>query len=477
MEAEATMIDESSLRIAWDAVLENLRKTIGADSYERWFASTSALGVADGTLNIGVPNPIHEFWIESNFGNQLTAAIEQGFGTPLGHTFEVVELAKEVPAPEIKAMPSEPSKRAEEVVEDLDRPAKKQRTGGDSTAKVGLNADYTFQEFVVGPNCKFAFAAAQAAVDRPGQAFNPILIHGRTGLGKTHLMQAIGHACVERGVGSRVIYMTSEQFTNEFIMGIRRGDGERLRRKYRKAEVLLIDDIQFFAGKDSTQEEFFHTFNVLFDAKKQIVLTSDRPPGDIKELEHRLISRFESGLTTELLPPDAETREAILRAKMQNMDVAIDDGLIKYLARRIRSNVRRLEGALIRLVSMNSLGVRDLDEPAADEILWDILKEETGKTLNIEQIQRCVADYFDIRLADMSSRRRPKHIAQPRQVAMYLARDITKSPLKEVGRAFGGRDHGTVIHACRTVEKRVEEEDEFRQEVSRIRAILEREAS
>lgn len=337
-----------------------------------------------------------------------------------------------------------------------------------------LNPDFKMDNFVVGPSCQFAQAAARAAVNNPGLAFNPLLIHGDVGLGKTHLMQGIGHSFLEHDPGARVLYLTSEQFANEFIQGIQRGDTERLRRKFRKADVLLIDDIQFFAGKDATQEEFFHTYNVLFDAKKQIVLTSDRPPGEIRELEHRLVSRFESGLTTELIPPDVETRIAILRSKMEKMPCKLDETLLVYMARRIRSNVRRLEGALTRLVSYKSLGVDDLDEARAEELLRDIISEEEGRNLSIEQIQRHVAEAFDIRLGDMSSRRRPQHIALPRQVAMYLVREMLKTPLKEIGRSFGGRDHGTVIHACRTIDSRLDVEEDFRHRVTRIRAELDR---
>jgi len=466
-------MNQSVLQDRWPDVLKLLSEGVGEDAYDRWFRDTIALDYEDDKVVIGVPNAIHEFWIESNFGVALATSITTIYGKPYPHKFEVFEVVEEEAIEEGIQAATEESK-AGSVRDEVKLSSSSK---DESAPSPGLNGDFTFDNFVVGSNCKFAFAAAQAAVDRPGIAFNPLLVYGRTGLGKTHLMQAIGQATAAANPKAKVVYRTSEQFANEFIQGIRRGDTEKLRQRYRKADVLLIDDIQFFAGKDATQEEFFHTFNVLFDGKKQVVLTSDRPPSEIAELEKRLVSRFESGLTTELLAPDGETREAILRSKMQSMDVDLDENLISYLAERIRSNVRRLEGALIRLVSYLSLGVKELDQPMAEELLRDILREEVGKVVSIDQIQRCVAEHYDIRLADMSSRRRPRHIALPRQIAMFLSRDITKAPLKEVGRSFGGRDHGTVIHACKTVGQRIESEEVFRQEIQRIRATIERETA
>ena len=458
--------DALSIEESWNDVLEALRVTVGPDSYQRWFSQTVGLRHEEGSLILGVPNPIHEFWIESNFSAQLKAALTGVYGQDFKVRYEVLKVQK----------PTEVIEDEEEFTPQVsnDAPIASEVVFGDGSQWKMLNPDFKMENFVVGPGCKFAQAAARAAVEKPGQAFNPLLIHGGVGLGKTHLMQAIGHSFLEHAPGSRVLYLTSEQFANEFIQGIQKGDTERLRKRLRRVDVLLIDDIQFFAGKDATQEEFFHTYNVLFDAKKQIVLASDRPPCEIRELENRLVSRFESGLTTELIPPDGETRIAILRNKMQDMPCKLDEELLIYIARRIRSNVRRLEGALTRLVSYKSLGVDDLDESKAELLLKDIISEEEGRNLSISQIQKHVAEDFDIRLGDMSSRQRPQHIAMPRQVAMYLVRDMLKTPLKEIGRSFGGRDHGTVIHACKAIGQRLEREEDFRHRIARIRAELER---
>jgi chromosomal replication initiator protein len=294
------------------------------------------------------------------------------------------------------------------------------------------------------------------------------------GLGKTHLMQAIGQATLIKKKNFKIIYISSERFTNEFIDAIQHGTLVRFRKRYRLADVLLIDDIQFLAGKERSQEEFFHTFNALFDGHKQIVLSSDRPPSEIANLEHRLVSRFEWGLTAELQPPDIETRMAILRKKAETMQVRLAPDILEFLAKRIRTNVRRLEGALMRVASFASLSGRALTQDNVEHLLKDILQEEARRVVTIEQIQRCVADHYYVRLADMTSKRRPANIAFPRQVAMYLARELTKNSLDAIGEAFGGRDHGTVLHAHRLVKLRMQEDDQTRQVVSLLDSTLHR---
>jgi chromosomal replication initiator protein len=343
-----------------------------------------------------------------------------------------------------------------------------------SSALNGMNPRNTFESFVVGSNNQFAHAAALAVAQSPAKTYNPLFVHGGVGLGKTHLMQAIGQHISSKGKGTKVIYISSERFTNEFIEAIQNNTLVKFRKRYRQADVLLIDDIQFLADKGRTQEEFFHTFNTLYDGHKQIVLSSDRPPAEISSLEARLVSRFEWGMTAELQPPDIETRVAILRKKAQSLHIKLDNQILEFLAERIRTNVRRLEGALMRVASYASLSGRDLTPDAIEHLLKDILQEEARRTITIDQIQRRVAEHYDVRLADMTSKRRPANIAFPRQIAMYLARERTKSSLSEIGEAFGGRDHGTVLHAHRLVKGRMLEDEKVRQVISFIDAQLQR---
>jgi chromosomal replication initiator protein len=342
------------------------------------------------------------------------------------------------------------------------------------TTVPGLNPRNTFESFVVGPNNEIAHAASLAVAQAPARTYNPLFVYGGVGLGKTHLMQAIGQYVWTKKKNMKVIYVSSELFINEFIDAIQHSNLVKFRKRYRQADLLLIDDIQFLGGKERSQEEFFHTFNTLFDGHKQIVLSSDRPASEIANLEHRLVSRFEWGLTAELQPPDIETRLAILRKKANTMQIKLGDEIFQFLATRIRTNVRRLEGALMRVASFASLSGKELTQEAVEHLLKDILQEEGRHSITIEQIQRRVAEHFDVRIADMTSKRRPASIAFPRQVAMYLARELTKASLNEIGDAFGGRDHGTVLHACKLVKRRMGEQDNIRQTISFIDSSLQR---
>jgi chromosomal replication initiator protein len=327
---------------------------------------------------------------------------------------------------------------------------------------------------VVGPNNEIAHAASLAVAQAPARTYNPLFVYGGVGLGKTHLMQAIGQFVWAKRKNMKVLYVSSELFINEFIDAIQHSNLVKFRKRYRQADLLLIDDIQFLGGKERSQEEFFHTFNTLFDGHKQIVLSSDRPASEISNLEHRLVSRFEWGLTAELQPPAIETRLAILRKKADAMQIKLHEDVFQFLATRIRTNVRRLEGALMRVASFASLSGRELTNETVEHLLKDILQEEGRQSITIEQIQRRVAEHFDVRLADMTSKRRPASIAFPRQVAMFLARELTKASLNEIGDAFGGRDHGTVLHACKLVKKRISEQDNIRQTISYIDSSLQR---
>jgi len=360
--------------------------------------------------------------------------------------------------------PKGPSRASEVAAEGLSK----------SLKSAGLNQLYTFDRFVVGGNNQFAHAACKAIAAGVRTAYNPLFIHGGSGLGKTHLMQAIGQDILKARPDAKVIYLTCEKFTNEFILAVQKGNLDNFRRRYRRANVLLVDDVQFLTGKEKSQEEFFHTFNTLLDGQAQVVLSSDRPASEIQTLEPRLVSRFECGLTVALQPPQLETRIAILRRKMEEWEVKIPDDWVRFIAQRIRSNVRRLEGALVRIATFNSLGQGELSTERIEDLLRDILREEAAAKVTIDTIQKTVADYYDIRLADMTSRRRPANIAFPRQVAMYLSRKLTGGSLVEIGEAFGGRDHGTVIHACKKVEQMMQTDDQVRQTVAALGARLNR---
>ncbi len=437
----------------WAQIAETLRSEVSTDTFRRWFQDIRPVSVDEKQLTLCVPNSIHQLWIESNYQSLLHSALMLA----TGNGREIVFVFDPVPA----TLP------AEEPDEAPDPSGAPETFKAGNSAGNGLNPRNTFESFVVGTNNQFAQAACSAVANGPGKTYNPLFIYSGVGLGKTHLMHAIGHQILGTKKNAKVMYITSEHFTNEFIDAIQTGTLAKFRKRYRQAEVLLIDDIQFLAGKERSQEEFFHTFNALFDGHKQIVLSSDRPPSEIANLESRLVSRFEWGLTAEMQPPEVETRIAILRKKSQSMQVKLPTEVLNFLAERIRSNVRRLEGGLMRVASYTSLNDGKVPSPEKIEMLLkDILQEEARKAVTIEQIQRRVAEHFDIRLADMTSKRRPANIAFPRQIAMYLSRELTRSSLSEIGEAFGGRDHGTVLHAHRQVVDKMTKDERTRNVVS-----------
>lgn len=462
------VLTDADLKDAWAGIAARLKTDVSADTFDRWFRAIELVELDEKRLTLRVPNNIFQLWIESNYLNQLRSAMMLSLGSvrEVKFTFAGESIETEpLPAP----LPGGPNGQAPKVDEDAFdfRPA--------AGASHGMNPRNTFEGFVVGPNNQFPHAACLAVAAAPAKTYNPLFIHGGVGLGKTHLMHAIGHAIMGKKKGAKVVYITSEAFTNEFIDAIQNHTLIKFRKRYRQADVLLIDDIQFLADKGRTQEEFFHTFNTLFDGHKQIVLSSDRPPSEIASLETRLVSRFEWGLTAELQAPDAETRLAILRKKEQAMDVRIDAEITVFLAERIRTNVRRLEGALMRVASYVSLNEgRMPTREKIEHLLKDILNEEARRAINVDQIKSRVAEHYDVRLADMTSKRRPANIAFPRQIAMYLARELTKHSLSEIGEAFGGRDHGTVLHAHRLVKERILQDENTRRIVSFLEAQLTR---
>ena len=444
----------------WQRLSAALKPQISADSFKRWFSTVELIEAKDKSITLTVPNNIYQLWIESNYMPALQNAIITTFGEPRSVKFCAPS------ATGAKSSVDEAATIKETVPTQVDA-----RPG---TTVPGLNPRNTFESFVVGPNNEIAHAASLAVAQAPARTYNPLFIYGGVGLGKTHLMQAIGQYVWAKRKNVKVIYVSSELFINEFIDAIQHSNLVKFRKRYRQPDLLLIDDIQFLGGKERSQEEFFHTFNTLFDGHKQIVLSCDRPASEIANLEHRLVSRFEWGLTAELQPPAIETRLAILRKKARGMQIKLPDEIFEFLANRIRSNVRRLEGALMRVASFASLSGKELNQEVIEHLLKDILQEEARTSITIEQIQRRVAEHFDVRLADMTSKRRPASIAFPRQVAMYLARELTKSSLNEIGDAFGGRDHGTVLHACKLVKKRMKEQDNIRQTISFIDSSLQR---
>jgi chromosomal replication initiator protein len=454
----------------WDTVCESLRAAVGQDAFQRWFKAASWAGHEDGIAAVAVPGEIHQVWIETNYLPELTAAVGAAFDNirevriVLGAVPQAAPLnGKHGPAPDHHRAAGH-ARAATLEGEALDKRVK----------SAGLNPAHTFASFVVGANTQFAHAACEAVARKSKTGYNPLFIYGGSGLGKTHLMQAIGQELLRTHPGCRVIYLTCEKFTNEFIDAVRRGDIEKFRRRYRHSEVLLIDDIQFLAGKERSQEEFFHTFNTLLDGRNQVVLTSDRPASEIKNLEPRLVSRFECGLTVEIQPPLMETRLAILRKKSADWKVRVDDSIFLFLAENIRTNVRRLEGALMRVASFASLAGQSVTVEKVEHLLRDLIREEASRQISIDAIQRTVAEHFDVRLADMISRRRPASIAFPRQVAMFLSRSLTKGSLMEIGEAFGGRDHGTVIHACKKVQSQLAKEPGLKESLARIESQLRR---
>jgi chromosomal replication initiator protein len=436
----------------WNLAQEQLRSKLGKDTFSMWFAPVRACALDGNNLALEVPNEFSEVWLKDNYTNLLQDAVAFAAGRHLQVKFKVAPGGAAI-SPAVATAPAK-IKSAEVAHE------------RGAAGEIHFNPKNTFETFVVGANNNFSYAAALAVAQAPGKSYNPLFLYGGVGLGKTHLLHAIGQHVTGNRKSARVAYVSSEKFTNEYIDGIQNNQLAKFRKKYRQTDVLLIDDIQFLAGKERIQEEFFHTFNALHEGHKQIVLTCDRPASEIQGLEHRLVSRFEWGLVTDLQPPDVEMRLAILQKKAQLMGVTLPEDILNFLANRIRTNVRRLEGALIRVASYASLTGKKLSIEVVEGLLREILHEEGRFSISIEVIQKKVAEHFDIRLADMTSKRRPENIAFPRQIAMYLSRQMTESSLNTIGEAYGGRDHGTVLHACRLVKDRMEVDANVRQVVS-----------
>ena len=451
----------------WLSAQQSLRLMLNQDLYNLWFQSIRAVALENDTFVLEVVDDFCELWLKNNYLGLIRDVLMQASGRELKVQFNIATPALAGAVGDASVTDKTSAQETAEKVET--------ETASNSVQRESpFNPKNTFETFVVGENNKHSQAAAQAVAQAPGKSFNPLFLYGGVGLGKTHLLHAIGQHVAATKKGARIAFLSSEKFTNEYIDAIQNNNLVKFRRRYRQTDVLLIDDIQFLAGKERIQEEFFHTFNALHEAHKQIVLTCDRPASEIKNLEQRMVSRFEWGLVSEVQAPDVETRLAILRKKEKALGVELPDEIIDFLASRIRTNIRRLEGALIRVASLASLTGKKLTLQVVEGLLREVLHEEGRLTVNIDTIQKRVAEHYDIRLADMTSKRRPENIAFPRQVAMYLSRQMTESSLNTIGEAFGGRDHGTVLHACRLVKDRMSIDATVRQVVSYLEKQLQR---
>ncbi|WP_172199021.1 chromosomal replication initiator protein DnaA [Saccharibacillus qingshengii] len=414
----------------WQQILSIIQTKLSKPSFDTWFKATEVIQLTQGALTVSAPTTFAVEWLESRY-TKLVAQV----------AFDV--LGRNVT---VRFVIEEPGHEEESLQKQSTPPPTPVQVSVEANTNM-LNPKYTFDTFVIGSGNRFAHAASLAVAEAPAKAYNPLFLYGGVGLGKTHLMHAIGHYILQHNPSSRVVYISSEKFTNEFINSIRDNRGESFRNKYRNIDILLIDDIQFIAGKESTQEEFFHTFNALHEESKQIIISSDRPPKEIPTLEERLRSRFEWGLITDIQPPDLETRIAILRKKARAEKLDVPNEAMMYIANQIDTNIRELEGALIRVVAYSSLTNQDVTAHLAAEALKDIIPSSRPRIITIQDIQQRVGEYYNLKMEDFKARKRTKAIAFPRQVAMYLSRELTDYSLPKIGEAFGGRDHTTVIHA------------------------------
>ncbi|MEO3945730.1 chromosomal replication initiator protein DnaA [Gorillibacterium sp. CAU 1737] len=430
----------------WQQVLSAIQNRVSKPSFDTWLKSTKASVFTDRLLVIAAPNNFAREWLESRYTQLISKTVYEALGMQVEVQFVLEEEAQTLAAAQA-AIPAPPA-------------AKPPAQSEEGFASM-LNPRYLFDTFVIGSGNRFAHAASLAVAEDPANSYNPLFLYGGVGLGKTHLMHAIGHYVLQHNPAAKVLYISSEKFTNEFINAIRDNRGESFRNKYRSIDVLLIDDIQFLAGKEQTQEEFFHTFNALQEERKQIIISSDRPPKEIPTLEERLRSRFEWGLITDIQPPDLETRIAILRKKARSENLDIPNEAMVYIANQIDTNIRELEGALIRVVAYSSMMNEDVTVALAADALKDIIPSSRPRVITIQDIQQKVGEFYGLRMEDFKARKRTKAVAFPRQVAMYLSRELTDYSLPKIGEAFGGRDHTTVIHAHEKISVSLQEDQEL----------------
>lgn len=432
----------------WEEACKQLKGILSNDIYDRWIAVIQCLEISGSSMRLAVANDFYKDWLDENYFPMIRKAVMVVSGKEMDISLTVDSSCFENIAPEPEPEPHSP----------ISLPS----LGLGKKPTHNLNKNYTFDSFVVGASNQFAHAAAMAASNSPSRTYNPLFLYGGVGLGKTHLMQAIGNHVATKKPRAKICYIACETFTNEYIEALQNNSVSAFRKKYRKIDMLMIDDIQFLDGKARLQEEFFHTFNTLFESHKQIVLTSDRTPSEMAGLAPRLISRFEWGLVTELGKPDVETRTAILRKKAELLNLKVDLKLIDYLAERISSNIRSLEGALIRVATYISLTNQHVDVAKIEELLRDLLDKESQATINVDTIQRTVAEHFDLRHSDILGKRRSRDIAWPRQIAMHLSRTMTSQSFPVIGEAFS-RNHATILYANEQVAKRAKDDHTLQQ--------------
>ncbi len=460
---------ELSAADLWTRVLDAARSAFPEQTFRTWLAGSSAVALSEEELLVQVGSPFHVEWIEDKYGHVLTELAERALGRPIRLGYQAA--SGRTPAPPVPVVSTEPSSPPQ-----APSPPQPSRPGRDG-ALPALNERYTFDRFVVGSNNELAAAACNAVAETPARMYNPLFIYGGVGLGKTHLMHAIGNHLLARDGSRRVAYVPTEEFMNQLVTSIQQGTTGEFRRRYRQIDLLLVDDVHFLEGKERTQEEFFHTFNALYDAGKQIVLTSDRPPKDIPGLEERLVSRFEWGLVADIKPPDYETRVAILRKKANDDRLTLDSQVLDFIARSCTASVRELEGAVIKLLAYSSLTHQEITLSLARTALQGVVRPGVADLLpgpTPERIRDLVADTWDVTPEALASKKRTKELTIPRQTAMYLIRDMLDLPLVQIGDLFGGRDHSTVIHSIRVVEHRLGTDPDFRSRVDDVRTELRR---
>jgi chromosomal replication initiator protein len=444
-----------TLRELWDSILERVSTLVNSQSFQTWFKPTRLVSYEGGRLVIEGPNPFFIDWLAEHHLDKIEYAASETLGEDVTVEFVSPESPRRVTAADRSVQ------RSVIVTDPVTLPN-----------KVHLNARYTFDEFVVGSSNRLAHAAALAVSEKPARVYNPLFIYGGVGLGKTHLIQAIGHFVLKEHPTLRISYVSAESFMNELIHAIRKGVTLEFKERYRNIDILMIDDIQFLAGKESTQEEFFFTFNALHDANKQIVVTSDRPPKEIPTLQERLTSRFEWGLITDIQPPDLETRIAILRKKVENEHIPIPDDVISLIAENVKSNIRELEGSLIRILACSSLACQEINVDMASNVLRDLIKGSPRKKIDVRTIQRAVAQHFDIPVDSLKAKTRVSRVVRARQVAVFLSRELTDLSLVLIGKQFGGRDHSTILHACKKIDRETESDPSLRRKLQTIRSEL-----
>ncbi len=442
----------------WQAAQEELRFQLSKPSYETWLKNASLVGREKNDFKIGVPTKLAKDWLEDRYSAMIKETLSAIVSGDVSVAFEVVP-----------GQPESLSRRSAIAVAEEPPPEEEEPVLAEASQ---LNPKFQFQHFVVGNNSRFAHAACRAVAETPAKAYNPLFLYGGVGLGKTHLMHAIGHAVLEKHHRRRVAYVTSEKFMNEMISSIQEGRMVDFRTRYRTVDVLLVDDIQFLAGKDRTQEEFFHTFNSLHELNRQIVISSDRPPKEIPTLEDRLRSRFSWGLIADIQPADFETRVAILKSKVGPYARLVPEDVLSFIAHKIQKNIRELEGALIRVIAHASLNRSAVNVDMAARLLQDVIPSTETRTLSMETISRTVANFYHISLEEMKGKRRDKHIVFPRQVAMYLIREETASSLPAIGQAFGGRDHTTVLHSFEKISTESKEDQRLQADLRKLRELL-----